>query len=451
MKYIFFLSIASLSLFSCNKYLDKKSDNTLVVPSSIEDLQGLLDDADIMNAPVTPSMGEASTDDYFLQLSAYEELKDQFKHIYSWTPHDYYAINDWSSSYLPIYNTNYCLETINSIDITQNNATQWHNIKGSSLFFRAYHFLNLLWVYSKAYNKTTSNSDLGIVLRLTSDFNVPSVRASIEQSYNQVIRDTKESINHLPDLSQHLTRPSKCASYGLLARTYLTMGMYDSSLKYSNLCLSLKSTLLDYNDATVNVTSNIPFPPENPEIIFFTEMNEINSLHATNRALIDTQLISMYNSDDLRKSAFFRPRVGYHRFKGSYSSNSSRFFTGLATNEILLIRAESYIRTGNIDAALADINLLLRNRWSNTVTYPYFVTDNPDKAKEVILDERRKELLMRGIRWIDIKRLNNEGAEISLTRNINGQQPVLRPNDPKYALPLPTDIIAETGIPQNPF
>ncbi len=43
------LGILSLSLISCNKYLDEKPLKSLATPNSIEDLQALLEDNSIMN------------------------------------------------------------------------------------------------------------------------------------------------------------------------------------------------------------------------------------------------------------------------------------------------------------------------------------------------------------------------------------------------------------------
>ncbi|SEM08104.1 hypothetical protein SAMN05216436_101351 [bacterium A37T11] len=57
---------------------------------------------------------------------------------------------------------------------------------------------------------------------------------------------------------------------------------------------------------------------------------------------------------------------------------------------------------------------------------------------------------MRGLRWMDIKRLNKEGANITLTRNLNGQIYTLPPNDPRFALPIPEDVIDLSGMQQNP-
>jgi hypothetical protein len=76
----------------------------------------------------------------------------------------------------------------------------------------------------------------------------------------------------------------------------------------------------------------------------------------------------------------------------------------------------------------------------------------PDAATALalIITERRKELLFRGLRWMDIKRLNKEGANIILTRVVNNTTYKLMPNEKRYALPIPEYTISISGMPQNP-
>jgi hypothetical protein len=74
--------------------------------------------------------------------------------------------------------------------------------------------------------------------------------------------------------------------------------------------------------------------------------------------------------------------------------------------------------------------------------------DRADALKK-IRTERRKELLMRGMRWIDLKRYNREGENLVISRNIGGKLVSLAPNAGYYALPIPVDIIEQTGIAQN--
>ncbi|MEO6683976.1 MAG: RagB/SusD family nutrient uptake outer membrane protein, partial [Ginsengibacter sp.] len=290
-----------------------------------------------------------------------------------------------------------------------------------------------------------------IVLRLGADFNVKSVRSTVEETYERVIKDAKGSIQYLPDLPDHSMRPSKAAAYGLLARTYLSMRQYDSAFRYADLCLQIKNTLLDYNAGSVNAGSIVPFQPFNEEIIFYTAMNIYNGIISPSRAKVDTFLYGSYHQEDLRKSAFFLPDGMYQKFKGNYNTAySNHFFSGIASDEIYLTRAECYARLNNVPAALSDLNTLMKNRWNNSVLYTPLTATNPDEALHLILQERRKELLFRGLRWMDIKRLNKEGYNIILRRKIGDVYFTLSPNENRYALPLPTDIINLTGMQQNP-
>lgn len=443
----FVLLVMTMTIMGCSKYLDKKSSNAITVPTTLEDLQGLLDDADfVMNLNLTPSYGETSADDYFLLQATYDTRNFTEQQFYKWLPSDYFWENDWSKGYAPVYNANYCLEMIQKIPKNSMNENVWNNVKGSALFYRAYNFLNLLWNYSKAYDAASADTDLGIALRLGPDFNEPSVRASVKASYERIIEDAKNSLNYLPDLPSHVYRPSKAAAYGLLSRAYLSMREYDSAMKYADLALSIKNKLLDYNN--ISPSASFPFAPFNEEIIFFTEMNVLISLPTYTRAKIDTVLYASYATDDIRKQAYFELNSGYYRFKGSYAG-SSRYFTGIATDELYLIRAECRARMGEKEQALEDLNTLLSKRWK-AGTFVDLTASSPEEALHLILTERRKELIFRGLRWIDIKRLNLEGAAIVPKRIVSGVTYMLPPNSNYYALPLPTDIIRLSGMTQNP-
>ncbi|MFT4093433.1 MAG: RagB/SusD family nutrient uptake outer membrane protein [Niabella sp.] len=439
--------IIILLMAGCKKYLQKTSSTSIVTPQSLSDLQALLDDGDNMNTLVTPSLGEAAADDYFQTLATYNARPDYLKQSYTWQPFEYIAPNDWSKAYSAIYVSNFCLDQLSVIG-KGTNTNEWNNVKGSAYFFRAYYFLNLLWIYGKAYDEETSDADPGIALRTQSDFNIPSSRASVQESFSQILNDIRQSILYLPDLPIHPMRPSKCAAYALMARTYLSLRNYDSVYKYANLSLNLKNTLLDYNDATVSASANVPFQPFNNEIVFFTSMYQ-NPNISTSLALIDTTLYASYNDNDLRKNVFFRANGTYMRFKGSYASHSSRLFSGIAVDEVLLMRAECLARFNQIDSAMSDLNLLLQKRWNKSQNYTPLSTSSVNETLQLILNERRKELVMRGLRWPDIKRLNKEGYNLTLKRLIGDEIFQLIPNSNMYALPLPKDIIEQSEMKQN--
>ncbi len=440
-----------LCTLSCKKYLDVKSDAKLVVPKTLQDLQGLLDDASVMNLRTTPSLGESSADDYFWLPATYQSQPIIAQQMYTWLPVDFTFGNDWNLAYQAIYNTNLSLSLLSDVQRNGSNAIAWDNVKGSALFYRSYYFLSLLAQFAKAYDSATADTDYGIVLKLNADFNEKSVRASVADCYNRIISDLELSLLLLPERPIITTRPSKVAAYALMARAYLYKRDYSNSLKYANEALKLQSTLMNYNgDESINsLTANVTFRKFNKETIFYTEMGTNITLHLTTRARIDSNLYVSYHQSDLRKKAFFRLVSGYQQFKGSYAANATTLFSGLAVDEMYLTRAESYAYLGQIDLAMKDMDELLKSRWDKAAIYqPINITDRA-LALSFIRKERRKELLMRNLRWMDVKRWNKEGEGIVLRRKVNGAEILLQPNANYYALPIPKDVVLASGIPQN--
>ncbi|AYD48464.1 RagB/SusD family nutrient uptake outer membrane protein [Arachidicoccus soli] len=453
-SYLLVILSINIMLSSCKKYLDKKSNSSLVTPSTLSDLQALLDDAATMNQQRTPCYGEASSDEYFLPLSAFNALNDGDQKRYTWREYFFGSGNDWAACYQPIYNANLVLDLIKNIPQTSLNKVAWNNVKGSALFYRSYYFLCLLWNYAKAYDSTTANKDLGIALRLTSNFNVKSTRATNLQCYQQVIEDTKASIALLPAYPQHVMRPSKDAAYGLLARCYLSMRDYKNALLFSDSCLQLNNQLMDYNndpDIPKGITASAPFHQFNKETIFYTEINTYFYFYLTSiSSRIDTALIQLYNQNDLRRLAYYSSNSdGYKTFKGAYTNSLYSMFSGMATDELYLTRAECYIRNGQLQQGLNDLNTLLAKRYQTGAFVAYTVSMGQTAALNLVLQEREKELVMRGMRWMDLKRLNKEGANITIKREEGDQTYTLEPNANFYALPIPEDIIKLTGMQQN--
>ena len=163
---------------------------------------------------------------------------------------------------------------------------------------------------------------------------------------------------------------------------------------------------------------------------------------------MDSLLIQMYHPDDLRLPLYYQLNTrGYYSIKRGYT-RSLYAFTGLATDELYLIKAECAARRDDVPAAQTYLNELLVHRF-RTGTYTPLSFSNGEDALTHVLRERRKELVWRGLRWQDLKRLNREGHNITLTRQVNGITYTLPPNDPRYVFPIPDDEIALSDIQQN--
>jgi tetratricopeptide (TPR) repeat protein len=284
-------------------------------------------------------------------------------------------------------------------------------------------------------------------MRLTSDITLPSKRSTNEASYKQIIDDLNIAKDLLPDRPQIVTRASKTAALALLARIYLSMENYDMAFQSADQCLKIYSALLDYN----NVIASANFiGVYNSEVLFHANYSDN---FTTTNYLIDRGLYESYQGDDLRKSRLFRENATTKvvTFKGNYDSGTSLIFCGLATDEVYLIRAECYARAGKITDSMRDLNDLMKMRWDKTKIYPVITANDQEDAIRKILLERRKELVNRGIRWSDLRRLNKDSRfAVTLKRTVLGVEYTLEPNSYRYTFPIPDDIVQQIGITQNP-
>jgi starch-binding outer membrane protein, SusD/RagB family len=445
MKVFFALIFIVVALSSCKKFLDAKTDKKLVVPTTLQDAQALLDSYSLLNA-FYPSIGEQSDDDFYLLDTYWNSIGVVNQNNYTWAK-DNYNNNEWRYLYQMVLYTNVALETLESIPDDQK-STEWGHIKGAALFFRAYAFYQVAQYYAVPYDKSTAAENAGIPLRLTSNVSTKITRSSLEETYARIIEDYKGGIQLLPVISSPVSRPSKAAAYGALSRTYLTMGNYELGEKFADSCLQLSNTLINYN--TLNTKSATPFVRFNNEVIFPSVYAGTGMLSASNWH-VDSLLYQSYDSNDLRRSLFYKSNgTSSFGFKGNYDgTTSSSMFNGIAVDEVYLIRAECKARLGDKDGALKDLNTLLVTRWK-TGTFTDFVATTADEALQEILTERRKELVLRGLRWFDLRRLNKDPkTSKTLLRNLNGQIYQLPPGDPRYTQYIPQQTIDMTGIEQN--
>ena len=493
-----------LILSSCEKYLDVKVSNGQVFITTANDCQLILDNYSVMNTNY-PSDGQASSDDSFLNEVSYlnESVTAEDRAIYTWNANAIRltASPQWRNAYFIIYNANLVLEALDKIKAegTTSQATI-DNLRGSALFFRSYCLWQTAQIYALGYDAATANQNPGIPIKLTSDINEVSVRGTVQQTYSHITAELEEAARLMNPTSSVASRPNKAAAYAMLARVYLSMGDYAKAQSNATAAIDIKGGLLNYNDATVNksLTTNTPFTRFNVEVIFQSVM--VSSLltnpgaESTSFARVDPALLATFDDpNDWRKTVFLKQnktnvevsdptqanpnnkRVvsifdGTYRFTGNYEQSSSNMFNGLAVDELYLIRAECHARAGRRDEAMADLNTLLFNRWV-TGTYINKTATDANDALAKILVERRKELMMRGQRWTDAKRM-----KLSLARDVkrivgtatgiysDTNNPVtytvswqytpvssysLPAGDKRFALLIPNEVIINSSMAQN--
>jgi starch-binding outer membrane protein, SusD/RagB family len=452
-RMIFLLLLIGLTAAGCRKsFLAQKPSTNLLIPNSLTVLQELLDNEPVMN--VTPALGEVSADNYYLPYTIWTTLDIKEYNAYIWAPDLYEGqglVSDWDFPYQQVFYANTVLKGLTSIQPDSTDQAQWNMLKGWALFCRAYAFFNIAELFAQPYDSASAASDLGIPIRLSPDINVKTTRSSLQASYAQILTDLQSAEGLLPTAipARNLNRPSRPAAQALFARIYLSVGDYEDAGLYADSVLQNYSFLLDYNTvspgyfpvgdtmAEILYQSNLPVPGNG---------NLLEGIICG--CIIDSNLVASYDSNDLRPSVYYLQQPSGYTLKGSYSGSIFPF-SGLATDELYLIRAECSARAGNATGALNDLNTLLTHRWLTGTFTPYPI-QSPEEVLDTILVERRKELAFRGIRWSDLRRLYKDGLTDTLYRNINGQTYKLPPGSKLYTLPIPPDVINFSDIQQNP-
>lgn len=457
-RVIQYLSISCLllGLHACKKsnFLDKKPSTNILVPKTLTDFQNLLDNTGIMNQ--TGGLAQVSSDEYIVSDSNWPLGSATERNGYIWAK-DMYAgdvgVQDWNELYTQIFYANNVLDGLSKSD--SSTTAQGQYIKGWALFDRAFAFYDLTRTFCNAYDPATAITDLGIPLRLTPGIDKVIQRATLKQTFDQILGDLTTAAGLLPATrpSANLNRPSKIAVYALFARIYLDMRNYAEAETYTDQGLSLYGTLIDYN--TVSTTATTPFTTSNNELIYnarqVTAYGYFTPTISNSLARIPGSLVNSYAPRDLRLPIYYGKLADgtYYRKRGYYGSGSYAF-TGLATDELYLIKAECLARDGQVNAAMDELNLLLIKRFQKANAYVPLSASNATMALSTILNERNKELIRRGLRWYDLKRLNKDGANITLSRMVNGITYTLPPNDNRWVMPIPIDEISLSGLQQNP-
>lgn len=435
----------------CKKYLDQKSDKTLVIPTSIADAQALLDNGYQM---ISNYISDATIcdDNYWITDAYFLSRPATVQNEYLWTNDAQIGESNWQYAYRAVLYANTALETLEKISPASEDLNSYNLAKGMALVYRAMEHHAMIINMCLQYDSNTASTILGIPYKKTSDINDATFRPKLESNFHDIIVDLKNAAGILPTTTSYPTRPTKAAAFGALARVYISMADYQNALLYADSSLQLNNQLIDFN--TIDTSSSTPFNRFNIEVLFHI-MGSANRILLYPNWNCDSNLYKTYETNDLRKYCFFRKNTNgenNYSFKGTYDQSSTACnYIGITTDEMLITRSECLARTGKNELALDDLNTLLKSRYKNSSFIPYTISNAGD-VMNLILRERRKELVGRGnLRWMDLKRLNLEPKYAkTITRICRGESFSLPPNDNRYALLIPPSVILQTGMAQNP-
>lgn len=500
------LSIICITQISCEDFLDESSQDE-IRPSTTEDLrQLLLGEGYQLDAFCLPYL-DLLTDDVSCYGDQNNEqltgLLQKAKAAFTWQPDMYFQIakegalncNSWKFYYSKIKGCNVVLDQLENVEGSEENKS---DLKGQALALRSYYYFMLVNLYGQPYNNENIDisKSLGVPLILSSEVEDKfPVRNTIKEVYDQILTDLSIATPLLEKytVEKSVHKVSALFAYMLYSRIYMIMEDWDSVLKYSNLIIDKKSTLMnlselyqydqtvDWKDQYKNSVYSIAMSDEiiwaysragEQEVFYTTPPMGYKPVYGASH-----ELMNLYESGDgwftqgdLRKKYYyegfligFTPDwqiiMGYKCGNKSYRQNSASPNKGMRVAEAYLNRAEANIRLSikngtedNLLKALQDLNHLRSYRY-DTSSSPYTNVEitNAEELLKFCKEERRRELAYEDIRWFDLRRYGMPEIKHTLIINNEEEEYILMERDNRYVLPIPEEIIERnTSLVQNP-
>ncbi len=362
-----------------------------------------------------------SSDDTEFDENYQNSVSDIVGRIYTWSDYIFEEGNqdtDWSNLYKQIYNCNVITDGV--MDSEDGTESEKKEILAEAKVNRAFAYLSLVNMYAPHYSDETK-TEKSVPLLTTSDLFTPLNRASVEDVYNQIISDLTSAVDVLPETPEYNVLPSQAAAYALLARTYLYMGKYQQALDNAQNALDIQNTLIDFNDIASNPYA-YPAKLQNPEII----LSKV-ALYGYINTPLSSDVLSLISTNDLRNNVYTVPGYYFYpSFEGvAYGVNTYSYSNGVnmgpSVPEMYLVKAECQARLNDADGAIETVNALRAKRFTTDSDYEV-VLNAGGNALDYALRERRIELMGRGFRWFDMKRLYLEDSSIApVSRTYRGE------------------------------
>jgi hypothetical protein len=434
--------LVAMVLTSCSDFTDTTPKGK-VIPSTTDDFKGMV--IDPSNASTAYPLANVCSDDVF--SNDLEATTTQGK-AYYWME-NFFLSNEndycWNDTYSRIYVMNTVIDNLpSSSGGTENEKAE---LMAEAKYWRAYLYWLLQSLYAKDYNAQTASSDLSVPLSLHGDLEASLPRATVSEVTAQILSDLEGSETLLPSKPSNDYRPSKGAAYALKARILFYQHEYDKAAEQAKLALQENSTMYDMRTwsfknekrPSAGINGREAQGQFSPEKLGYLSSNMPSILTSM---CISDDLQALFESGDLRFKFYFS---NLDRMGKTWEDGKYRFIQNLDYNlgvpEMMLIEAEALARKN--DASCLDIlNKLRQNRFSADSYHP-LTANSGTSLLDLVLDERRREMCLSSLRWLDMKRLAAEGIYTkTLTRTLDGTVYTLVPNSKLYVFPIPLQVLS---------
>ena len=411
-----FLSAASLN--SCDGYLDTLPSDSLISEDAITTLQDVetalngayynlksnsyygndfITRAEVGGEDVqTISQGGKRTESFY-----------RFVHRQNNSPSSL-----WIIPYRIINRTNVLLKAIDEGKISA--GKELANAKGEALALRALSHFNLLITYGKPYFVENGSTPGVVLAKSIIGPNELPARSTVAEGYAMVIEDLKKAEELISEKVKN-GRFNLWAVKSLLARVYLYKGDYDKAFNYAQEVIEKSPyRLVSHEDYLSSWKGRYT-----TESVLDIEISDLDSgnrdmlgyvIHPKGYAAISTtkafEELLNENKDDVRLGLLaetsVKGRTYVNKYPGIDGKPAVNNIRVIRLSDIYLIAAESALKKHSKDQNLA--NKYLKSIIKRASPKAEEVT----ATVELVLKERRKELVMEGHRLYDILRLGIE-------------------------------------------
>ncbi|AOC95899.1 MULTISPECIES: RagB/SusD family nutrient uptake outer membrane protein [Flavobacterium] len=456
--YILLLSLMMLTISSCEEYTEITPKGALV----IETPQQFLELVSLPNRGYPINNFQYLSDDQWMREAnvigrtpnidiinfTFDETIDR---VSLFTASSFY---NQAYTYINRWNT-----VISLVDDSKGDESIKQLAKAEAKIYRAYDHFLLVNTYAKAYDPQTAATDGGICIMDKFDLEAQPSKSTVAQVYDFIQKDIEDALPYLKEKPMDVYHPSLAFAYAFKAKVHLfkreiaaAQAAAEKSLSYNNQIFDMVAYSAKGGPTSVAVPA-----ADNIEVLSYMYMTGYNEMNFAQSYIISPELRTLFGTNDARFNLFFNSTSTTNLDQGSNTAywgvQYTRFFyptVGMKTTEVYLMLAECYARDNKLNEAVGVLNTLRAKRiLSGTVNLTVPATRK--ETMELVVNERRKELLLGFNRFFDLKRLNTE-AEYAKTitrvfpivnKTVPQKTYTLQPNSRLYIIPFPLSALTK--------
>lgn len=449
-------SLLILSTAACEDYTDVTPKGSLVIETAdqfletvslpnrgypINNFQYLSDDQWMKEGDVIGKTPNINTINF-----TFDETTDRVSllNTSSFYNQAYTYINRWNT-------------IISLVDDSKGEASTKQLAKAEAKIYRAYDHFLLVNTYAKGYDPQTAATDGGICIMDKFDLEAQPAKSTVAQVYAFIQKDIDEALPYLQEKPMDVYHPSLAFAYAFKAKVHLFKREIASAKEAAEKSLSYNNKIFDMVAYNTQGGPNVVAVPaaNNIEVLSYMYMTGYNEMNFAYQYIISPELRTLFGTNDARFNLFFNTTSTTNLDQGSntayWATVYTKFFyptVGMKTTEVYLMLAECYAREDKFTEAVNVLNTLRAKRiLSGTVNLA--VPTTRKETMDLVINERRKELLLGFNRFFDLKRLNTE-TEYAKTvtrvfpivnKTVPQKTYTLQPNSRLYIIPFPLSVL----------